>query len=188
MKKIMLVAIMATLSLSAFAQGNGNWFASVGGGVNVYSDGTLGKGPAAAFALDLSAGKWFTPASGARLQWAGISAKNWGGNNGDKLGLNTIHVDYLWNISNTIGGEKDRLWSFVPFAGVGMSFASIDGSGASKFGFAGGLLNQIRVSDRLDVNLEARAIAVTKPFDGVSAGKIAGRAVGSITVGLGYNF
>jgi opacity protein-like surface antigen len=185
MKKIMLVAVMATLSLGAFAQGNGNWFASVGGGVNIYSDAAITDGPRSSFALDLSAGKWFTPASGARLQYAGVSAKGWGGHTSDKLGFSAVHADYLWNISNTIGGEKDRLWSFVPFAGIGMAF----GGGNSSFGFAGGLLNQIRVSDCLDVNLEMRGIRTTKRFDGVTVESgFRARTVASVTVGIGYNF
>jgi hypothetical protein len=186
MKKIMLVAVMATLSLGAFAQDNGNWFASIGGGVNVYSDAGISKGAATSFALDLSVGNWFTPASGARLQWAGMSAKGFSGIDSDKFGFNTIHVDYLWNISNTIGGEMDRLWSFIPFAGPGVVMGS-KGFG-SRFALAGGLLNKIRLSDCLDANLELRAVGISKTYPGAAVGKLQGRTMTSATVGLSYSF
>jgi hypothetical protein len=182
----MLVAVMATLSLGAFAQGNGNWFASVGGGVNLYSDGAVSKGAGASFALDLSVGNWFTPASGARIQWAGMSAKGFSGIKADKLGFNTLHVDYLWNISNTIGGDVDRLWSFIPFAGPGVVM-SPKGYG-SRFALAGGLLNRVALSDVLDFNLEFRAVGMTKPFTGAQVGKFQGRVMTSATVGVSYNF
>jgi hypothetical protein len=186
MKKIMLVAAMATLSLGAFAQGSGNWFASVGGGFNLYSDGGLTDGPATSFALDLSVGNWFTPASGARLQWAGMTAKGFSGINADKFGFNTIHVDYLWNLSNTVGGEKDRLWSFVPFAGPGVVMGS-KGFG-SRFGLAGGLLNRIRLSDNLDANIELRGVRIFKAFPGYAVNKFRRSTMTSATVGLSYSF
>jgi hypothetical protein len=177
---------MATLSLGAFAQGNGNWFASVGGGVNVYSDAGLSKGAANSFALDLSVGKWLTPASGARLQYAGVAAKGFSGIDADKFGFNAIHVDYLWNISNTIGGEKDRLWSFIPFAGPGVVMGS-SGYGA-RFALAGGLLNKIRLTESLDANLEFRAVGIANTFPGATVGKFKGRTVASTTIGLSYSF
>lgn len=183
MKKLILAASMVVFSMTSFAQGD-EWFASVGGGVNIYSDGGISKGAASSFALDLSAGKWFTPASGARLQYAGFSADGLSGNTAKTHGFSAVHVDYLWNISNTIGGEKDRLWSFVPYAGVGMAF----GNSQSKFALAGGLLNRVRLTDNLDANLEVRAVMPTARFNGAVSDKALGRTVGAVTVGLGYSF
>jgi outer membrane protein OmpA-like peptidoglycan-associated protein len=89
MKKITLVALLATFSLGAFAQGGergpfltnrfrDNWFISLGGGVNVYygeADRSLKLGKRMAPALDIAVGKWFTPSIGARLEYSGLSAK-----------------------------------------------------------------------------------------------------------------
>jgi outer membrane protein OmpA-like peptidoglycan-associated protein len=89
MKKITLVALLATFALSAFAQGGergpfltnrfrDNWFISVGGGVNVYygeADKGFKFGKRMAPALDVALGKWFTPSIGARLEYSGLSAK-----------------------------------------------------------------------------------------------------------------
>jgi hypothetical protein len=186
MKKIFLAAVMATLSAGAFAQSFDNVYVSVGGGANVYSDARLSKGAAAGFALDLSVGNWFTPVSGARLQYSGVAAKGFSGIGADKFGFNAIHVDYTWNLSNMIGGEKDRLWSFIPFAGPGVVIGS-KGYGA-RFALAGGLINKVRLTDNLDANLELRAVGIAKPFPGAAVGKIAGRTVTSATIGLSYNF
>ena len=109
-----------------------NWFVSAGGGVQVYfgaddSHGSLGKRFAPA--LDISAGKWITPSVGVRMQYSGLKAKGW--SNGlspysegkadsdgfykEKFNTMNIHGDFLWNISNAIGGERiDRFWNFVP--------------------------------------------------------------------------
>lgn len=185
MKKVILAAVMAVFALGASAQGFHNVFVSVDGGVNIYS----GGGAKAAWATDLSVGNWFSPASGARVQFDMGSAKKWGYNADKKFGFSAIHADYLWNISNTIGGARvDRLWSFVPFVGLGAGFGSPAGKTQTRFAVAGGLLNKVRLSPALDANLEVRAVAVENPFNGVAMGKIKGRTIGSITVGLTYNF
>ncbi len=89
MKKITLVALLATFSLGAFAQGGergpfltnrfgDNWFISAGGGVNVYygeADKSVKFGKRMAPALDIAIGKWFTPAIGARLEYSGLKGK-----------------------------------------------------------------------------------------------------------------
>jgi hypothetical protein len=189
MKKILLVAAMAIVSAGASAQSFDNVFVMVGAGANLYSDGAVTKGSGASFAADFSVGKWFTPASGARLQWAGVSAKGWGGSTAKSFGYNAIHADYLWNISNTIFGEDDRLWSFVPFAGPGLVIGSA-GKPECRFALTGGLLNKIRFTDKIDFNLEFRAVTVPgKPFPGTPlGGKLLGRTMASTTVGVTYNF
>ena len=164
-----------------------NLFVSFGGGLNLYADGAIGKGPGMAPALDLSLGKWLTPVSGVRLGWAGVSAKHWGGSKSDKFPLNTVHADYLWNASATIWGYRsERLWSFIPFAGPGVAFGAPAGKTHIRFAVAGGLLNKVRLSKSLDANLELRAVMAPNRFDTVGGGKITGRTVGSITVGLSY--
>jgi len=89
MKKITLVAMMVTFSLSAFAQGGergpfltnrfrDNWFVSAGGGVNIYygeADRAVKFGKRLAPALDVAVGKWFTPSIGARLEYSGLQGK-----------------------------------------------------------------------------------------------------------------
>ena len=151
MKRIVLVAILATFSLSAFAQRGergpfltnkfkDNWFISAGGGINLYfgeTDNTAKKRIAPA--LDVAVGKWFTPTIGARLQYSGLQAKGssptWTvftttgpltskGFYPKKMTVHFIHADFLWNLSSQFGGyKKDRIYEAIPFAGVGAAMA-----------------------------------------------------------------
>ncbi len=153
MKKITLVALLATFSLGAFAQGGergpfltnrfrDNWFISAGGGVNVYfgeADQSVKFGKRMAPALDIALGKWFSPALGARLEYSGLKGK--GGHHQQsapfvvsstrstyypkEFNYTFIHADFLWNASTSFGGYKEyRRWEFVPFAGFGPAIAA----------------------------------------------------------------
>lgn len=191
MKKTILVAILATFALGANAQAFDNMFISVGAGTNIYSDRGQSKGGAnASFAADLSVGNWFTPAVGARVQWAGVSANKWNGLSSN-VGLNTIHADFLWNLSNTFNAT-DPVLTFVPFVGVGPAFVSPKGyDSQTKFAIMGGLLNQVRLSDALDLNLELRGMRIGSSLKGVPDNGVSAfrrKCVASITVGLTYNF
>lgn len=121
-----------------------NWFVNIGGGANFFYDNSdWGVGGA----LNVNAGKWFTPAVGARVGYNGIT-----GNDGL---FSYIHADALWNISNAIGGYKEtRLWDFVPYLHAGLI---IDKPVAGKeWGAGAGLLNLVRLTDRLDLTVDVR--------------------------------
>ena len=214
MKKITLVALLATFSLSVFAQGGekgpfltnrfqDNWFISVAGGVNVYvgeADGSADFGKRLAPALDVAVGKWITPAIGARLAYSGLQGKGAapyasapfviGNENGvftEKFNYTFVHADALWNASTTFGGYKEtRFWEFIPFAGFGPAMAgTVEGprNRILDFGFTAGLLNKIRLGNRVDLNLEARGMLIKQSFDGVSGG-FKGEGMASVTAGL----
>ena len=121
-----------------------NWFVNLGGGANLFYDNSTW---AAGGALNINAGKWITPAIGARVGYNGITGI-------DGL-FSYIHADALWNISNAIGGYKEtRLWDFVPYLHAGLL---IDKPVAGlEWGAGAGLLNVIRITDRLDVTLDIR--------------------------------
>ena len=209
MKKLALVALLATFSLSVFAQGGergpfltnrfaDNWFIAAGGGVNVYfgeGDTAADFGKRLAPALDIALGKWFTPAVGARLEYSGLKAK--GGvpyanapfvvDGAKKFNYSFIHADFLWNVSSAFGGYKEtRFWEFIPFAGFGPAFASSVAGPERKireFGFTAGLINKLRLSNRVDINLEGRGMLVKQTFDGVTGGR-KGEGMLSVTAGL----
>ncbi len=215
MKKTLLLAALVMLSLGAFAQKGDkgpfvtgkafdHWFISVGGGVNIYAgefDSEAKIGKRLAPALDVSLGKWFTPAVGARLQYSGLSAKGAtvagapfaGGaiNNrylSEKFNVNFIHADFLWNISSAIGGQRsDRFWEFIPFAGFGGAVASANGNDNMELALTAGLTNKIRITDALSANLELRGMMVNQRFDGTSGGSRV-EGMGTTTLGLSYKF
>lgn len=193
-----------------------NWFISVGGGLNLYFseyDNKMELQERLSPALDLSVGKWITPTIGLRLQYAGLRAKGktyfYPGDNAyiskdasttvdgyqtEKFNVMNLHGDVMWNISNAIGGYRpDRTWDLVPFAGLGWARSSNvkDWNPAKKanneLGLTVGLLNQIRLSDALDLNVEIRHMIVNESFDYVSRGS-RWEGMSTASIGLSYNF
>lgn len=157
-------ALLAVSATAAFAQEDGNrdengkvirgpyltnsfgdnWFVNVGGGVNIAHDNAdWGLGGA----LNVNAGKWFTPTIGARFGYNGVTGMD------GFFGYG--HIDALWNISNAIGGYKEtRLWDFVPYIHGGLL---VDNPIACReWGAGAGLLNLVRLTDRLDLTLDVR--------------------------------
>jgi outer membrane protein OmpA-like peptidoglycan-associated protein len=205
MKKVFLVLMVSLFGFSSFAQDetvieiqgekgpyvtNGfwsNWFISAAGGAQVYfgdSDTYGDFGHRIAPALDISAGKWITPCTGVRLQYSGLKAK---GDYDESFNTMNLHADFLWNISNAIGGEKDRFWNLVPFAGMGWAVASGNGTTRDEIAVTIGLLHNWRLTSALDMNIEMKSMLVNNRFALSQSGNKLD-ALGTITVGLTYNF
>ena len=180
-KTIMGVFAAASLlfSVNAFAQENNNCdengkvvrgayetnkafdntFIGIAGGVNsvIANPSQTNTWGGIGLATDLNFGKWWTPAMGMRLGWHGLWNRPKAGfntpsvNANEKVGFHYFHGDLMWNISNSIGGYKEtRFWDFVPYATIGFLNVS------SNVNFAGGLglLNVLRLSDRVDITLD----------------------------------
>jgi outer membrane protein OmpA-like peptidoglycan-associated protein len=113
-----------------------------------------------------------------RIGYQGINAKAWAQEPGilgstlddetgqylQKFGYMYIHGDFLWNISDAIGGYKEtRFWDFVPYLHAGY-FRSYGVNGVNFFdnelAAGGGLLHMLRLSDRLDLIIDMRATVV----------------------------
>ena len=142
-----------------------NWFAGGSLGVNTgYDNGTWRAG----FGLDVNLGKWVTPSIGARAGFNGLTGSQ------GKFGY--LHADVLLNISNAIGGYKETsFWDFVPYVHCGLLVDN-----GKEFAAGAGLLNLIRLTDRLDLTLDFRGnIAKQRP-----AGK---HGYISSTVGVSVN-
>ena len=154
--------LLFSVNASAQAQGRftDNTFAVVAGGVN-YSTPKIAKPETwggIGIAADLQVGKWWNPSLGTSIGWQGAVGKaavDLGVPAGTSYAIHYINAKVLWNISNTIGGEKDRLWNFIPYAHAGLLIQAKDGSFP---GFGGGLLNQIRLNDRIGLTLDLRAL------------------------------
>jgi len=186
-----------------------NWFVGIGGGAQVYfgeHDGDINLGDRLAPSFDISLGKWITPLFGVRGQFAGIGVK--GGmeqNRGhfiegaydgsstvytEKFNMFNLHGDFLWNISNTLGGYRtDRTWSFIPFAGFGWakSWKKDVNPQYNEVGATIGLINKIRLSEAVDLNIELKALLVNDRFDGYEVGQGI-EELTTATVGFAYNF
>lgn len=153
-----------------------NWFIGVGGGINfLLNDNFDGK---IAPSIDANFGKWFTPTIGMRVGYQGINMQMWSDTPGllgatldngknqylQKAGYMYIHGDFLWNISNSIGGYSDtRFWNFVPYVHTGYFRAyGLDGTDFTdnEIAAGAGLLHNLRLSYRLDLIIDMRATIV----------------------------
>ena len=159
-----------------------NWFIGVGGGINAFwNDGMSVDDMKIAPSIDANFGKWFTPAVGMRAGYQGINFQT---QNQPKLGYMYFHGDFLWNMSDALGGYKEtRFWDFVPYlhAGYFRSYGVDDVDFADNEIAAGaGLLHNLRLADRLDLIIDMRATIVNGRVyasDGVSV-------LPSVTMGL----
>ena len=95
-----------------------------------------------------------------------------------------VHGDFLWNISNAIGGYKEtRFWNFVPYVHTGFfrSYGIDDVDYANnEFAMGGGLIHNLRLANRLDLVIDMRATLVNgrvNESDGVAV-------LPSVTAGL----
>jgi len=184
-----------------------NWFVSAGGGVQIYNgeyDNRLTFGGRLSPALDLSLGKWITPSVGVRVQYSGLRVIGAVSSLGrykeealigcpgcylERFNMFNLHGDFLWNVSNAIGGYRaDRLLEFIPFVGVGYARSwKKDISPVKEVGFTGGLINKVRLTPAIDLNLELKVLLVNDRFDGFENGEGI-EELTTATIGFTYNF
>lgn len=160
-----------------------NWFAGFTAGTHTLATKGTGGGYNGRFTPfgDVYVGKWFSPEFGARLGMSGGTVSQWGHHpapgvrfeegvfKGDPTWLKEtvaheyFHADLLWNISNTIAGYNPvRVYSAVPYITLGGIEArkTVGKGSAGKVLAAGaGLLNVVRISDRVDFTVDLRTMA-----------------------------
>lgn len=139
-----------------FIQGHVSWNAWYGN----YEDGRgWDKSPFAKFrstpSISLAVGKWFTPGLGLRTKLSGIWGKavftDDNATNENKYWI--LNEQAMFNLSNMLCGYNEkRVWSFIPFLGVGVGRSCTYNKYAA--GFSVGILNEFRVSRRVSLNLE----------------------------------
>ncbi len=163
-----------------------NWFVGIGGGVNMFwNDGYKVKvGPS----IDASVGKWFTPAVGMRVGYSGFISNL---NKAPKeFGYMYIHGDFLWNASDAIGGYKEtRFWDLVPYLHAGWYRtydAGMAGFPNNELAVGGGLLHNLRLTDRLDLIIDMKAIVVSGRAIGSSGVAVQPSVTAGLAVDLGW--
>lgn len=174
-----------------------NVWIGVAGGINLFENSFTDAGGINP-ALDINIGKWVTPSVGVRIGYQGLTASSWtsaqypyfkrmGDDGRYKNAFNTayVHGDVLWNISNAFSGYKEtRTWNFVPFLTAGLARSFKNGFSNNEFAAGVGLLNNIRVSNRVDLTLEVRQLIVKQGFDSSPVGGVAGMT--SATFGVSF--
>jgi len=203
--KVLVLASALLLCGSAFAQENNkdangniqygpystnkfwdNWFVSLSGGIDYTVENKTGGGLTPA--LDINVGKWIDPCFGVRAGWEGwkVAAKN---ANPDKYNYNQIHADFLWNISNQFWGYKeDRVYNCIPYfhASAILNVLTSSKKLGADIGAGFGLLNNIRLNDKLSIPIDVRGTILHGDNLGPGGAGLGG--VLSVTAGLAYNF
>lgn len=146
----------------------GNWFFNVSGGVSAFVGSPLGCGDLSDRvrpALAVSAGKWFTPAIGARAVFQGFQFKD---AVLDTRDFQHLHADLMWNIlSGVHRSGQDLRWSLIPYIGLGILHN--DGNGNHPFALSYGLQGRYRLGNRIHLTAEFGSMATFRDFDGLGA-------------------
>lgn len=186
-----------------------NWFVGVAGGASAFLDNHEGyEFGHLSPALDVTFGKWFTPCVGVRAGFQGLvgaqdATKVLGNNAGttsyeEDFKYGYVHGDLLWNISNAIGGYKEtRLWNFIPYAHTGyVRLTDINDEASdhkphktnpydNEVALGLGLLNNIRLADRVNAFLDFRYTTFSSRFHDWTVGGRMTQLTGFI--GISYN-
>ncbi len=205
MKKIILVAATALLSISGFAQEKAiknygfwdNWFIQGQvGASHTFSENyqrtdlTNLLSPHVA----ISAGKYFSPVAGARLQVGGWEAKSFLLSDRRTYKYNYIqtNLDGLLNLTNLFTPyQGDKMFNLYGIMGVGY----VHNFGDSEVGVRTqnsiiprvGLQADFRLNDDLSINLETVGNLMADQFNGVVGGR-KNDATLNVLVGLTYRF
>ncbi len=163
----------------------GNWFVNVSGGVSAFVGSPLGCGDIfdrMKPALSVSAGKWFTPAIGARIAFQGLQFKDaWF----ETRDFQHLHADLMWNVLSGLScSKKDFRWDLIPYAGLGILHN--DGLGHYPFAVSYGVQGRYRLADRIHLTAELGCATTFKDFDGLGAGNKWGDRMLSLTAGFSY--
>lgn len=163
-----------------------NWFVGAQAGASVY----VGKPLGCADAFDrispnihVYAGKWFTPAVGARISYQGYSIKDC---RLDNMSIQSYHADLMYNImSYRYNRANDQRFDLVPFAGCGLIHNS--DLHRSDFSLNYGIQAKYHLNDRLHLTAEASGLTTFQQFDGHGASDRLGDHKFDVSLGLAVN-
>ena len=105
---------------------NENWFIQVGAGFNMpFVENTIRgeKGDRQlALALNVGAGRWFSPYMGFRFSALG-GELHWENGSYSKAKYANMNLDFMWDMMNSVGGvNARRVFSINPFVGLGGTY------------------------------------------------------------------
>ena len=182
-----------------------NWFIGVGGGINMlWNEGEPDASMVISPSIDANLGKWFTPAVGMRVGYQGFKTQIWDDSPSilgptldtqenlylQKMGYMYIHGDFLWNISNALGGYKEtRFWDFVPYFHTGFFRTyGLDNVNYSndEFAMGAGLLHNLRLANRLDLIIDMRATVVNGRMHEATGVAVLPSVTAGLAVDLGW--
>ena len=152
-----------------------NWEVSLGiQGLSFYSNqetsldlsGNPFKGFRTQLGIAASVAKWFSPEIALRTKASGFWGRSVSSDDKDVNAVKymAIHEDVMVNLSNAIYDYKaDRLWSVIPYVGLGMVRNFTHNENALTFDL--GLVNTYRINDRLKAFLDLSFNITGDEFD-----------------------
>lgn len=164
-----------------------NWFVNISGGVSSFIGSPIGcedlfgrMKPT----LQISVGKWHTPAIGNRISFQGFEWKS-----GELMTqkYRHWHADLLWNVMPSFNAGFDGCrWDIIPFVGIGI----IDNRTADRRPFAinYGILGRFRIADALHVTAELGNATTFKDSDGIGSSRQFGDNLLSLSAGISWTF
>lgn len=163
-----------------------NWFLNIAGGVNTFIGKPLGCEDLFGRTRPIfhaSIGKWFSPTAGGRIALQGFDLKS---HLIEKQSYYHIHADFLWNITNLFFRDKETRWQFIPFAGTGI----IQNNTTHKHPFTlnYGILNHIKLHDRISLSIECGGLTTFADFDGAGKGNKFADHLFHLSAGLSFRF
>lgn len=182
-----------------------NWFIQAGAGMNLpllenYLPGGGAKRHITA-AYNLGFGKWMSPYLGWRISGL-YGAIHWDNDVYSKAKYVNANFDLMWDMFNTVGGvNTDRVFSIVPFVGLGGTYTWDFNHGASavrtSYGdkpntwtlpVSAGLQFRVRLSRHIDFFAEGRAQFYGDNFNNYAYGDpvdVNITAIGGFVVNIG---
>jgi outer membrane protein OmpA-like peptidoglycan-associated protein len=182
MKKLMTMIAIAILTIgTAFAQENANrsdsntvvrgpyltnnnffdnTFIGVGGGVNTFVAKDINFLPITpGINAEAFLGKWYTPTIGTRIGYKGLTNVV---EQNTKYWQHYVHGDFMWNLSNALGGYKEtRFWDVIPYVTAGAYDIVNQANGHNlEYGAGAGIYNKIRLTDRVNLYLDINTLVV----------------------------
>lgn len=159
-----------------------NWFLQLGAGVDIpYVEDSEVDGRAATAVYNIGFGKWFSPYFGWRMTFQGGSLHYTTGDVYNHAKYVNGNIDIMWDMLNSFKVKQNRVFSIIPFIGVGGTFLwdykgvcnNIDRDGTDKINewvlpVSAGLQLRFRLSKHIDFFAEARAQFLADQFNRVN--------------------
>ncbi len=164
-----------------------NWFVSASAGTSAFIGTPLGCEDLFGRlmpAVQVSAGKWFTPHIGVRATYQGWQFKDAAI---EKQEYHAAHGELLWNIVSP--STKDELglsrWTVAPYVGGGIIHHEANGNVPFTLNY--GVMAVYRFGQRVSVNMELAGLNTFQDFDGQGKSRRFGDQMYTLTAGLTIN-
>lgn len=167
-----------------------NMFVSLGAGTEIFIADKEGD-VRFTLALDAAIGKWITPELALRFSAMGGALENhWTYDRIQRIHYFGFYGDLMWDAFATFKGyNESRVFTIIPFAGIGYNYAFKDNLGEDTYAFpiSMGAKFNFRLNRSFDIFVEARANLLGEHFNTITGGTQVESIVSGVG-GISYKF